>query len=335
VSGLSIKSAAWDKGVVTIKLSGTLNTNYAYGTEGTETYPVTDPATNFKAKDDWIGASYTAPPEPAAGRYAAAYIGSLFKGVGDGKIIAVKQTNQAMRFFTGGLPASSPLDAAATSDEKAFYLPAIGTGDPVRWRVYNTDVIDDEETFGFLIWDANGTESVAARTATFEVQEWTNYQDGSSAVAGGYSAKVIVDYSEVNFSKAVFHSLLLSKPVWSNTDQLNKDNINEMLTRLWDTSAPSLVQGLPIGNVFTYAARTLTVNKANVTDGLKQWITTQWGGTSVPVKVTSSSGTPNSITPDANWDGAYLIWIDVATVTNATNVVIAGTSETYSIAVTP
>ena len=49
-----------------------------------------------------------------------------------------------------------------------------------------------------------------------------------------------------------------------------------------------------------------------MTEGILNWITTQWGGTSVPVAVTLSGEYKG--TTDANWSGAVLVWVDLKTV---------------------
>jgi hypothetical protein len=120
---------------------------------------------------------------------------------------------------------------------------------------------------------------------------------------------------------AIVRDITLSKPTWS-AGTPNASNIEEMLTRLWNDAAPSTVQGITQGQVFSYDAstNTLTVNKGNITDGLQTWITTQWGGTNIPLKVEVSGGTLTS-SVDVNWSNAHLIWIDVTNVTGGSKTV--------------
>jgi hypothetical protein len=118
----------------------------------------------------------------------------------------------------------------------------------------------------------------------------------------------------------------------------NKDNINEMMTALW-ASAPGTVQGIDIKPVFSIAADgALAVNGDNVTAGLLQWIKTQWGGSSVPVAISFSSGTPADMTADANWDNGYTVWVDLGALVTGTKPVTVsmtnGTTVSYSIATT-
>ncbi|MDR1231417.1 MAG: hypothetical protein LBK61_08455 [Spirochaetaceae bacterium] len=341
-SGLEILSAGKDaSGAVTIRLGGTLDSSYVYTAAGSTAYPAADPAAYFDAKYFWIGASGTV--SPAAGKYANVFVQGLFSGLtaGNTKIIAIQQTNQALRFFSGTTGNSSyvtdPLDGPKTADgQGANYIPTDTSTSPVRWRVYNTGAKQPDEIWGFLIYDG----ALTPKTATFEITERANFANDAALASNPFTATVTVDYSAVDFGTAAPPALALSKPTWANYDTPNAANVNEMLTRLWDTSAASVVQDITVGNVFSYApsTKTLTVNKGNATVQVKQWITTQWGGTTVPVKVNHSSGVaPNGSTADQNWSGAHLIWIDVATVTAGSQTIslTGGGTETYTIAVTP
>jgi hypothetical protein len=130
--------------------------------------------------------------------------------------------------------------------------------------------------------------------------------------------------------------LTLSRPVWSAKTE-NKDNVNEFLTRLWSNAPSSLVQGIQIGQVFSYnqSSRTLTVNTAD-TEDVKTWITTQWGGTSLPVKVSANKGltVTDGANQDPNWSNASVIWLNIAAIADGENTVtLSDNSEiTYTIA---
>ena len=201
-SGLTIASATDDGTGVTITLGWTVEATYVYAADGATAYPDTDPAPNFKGKDTWIGASNK--PKPAAGKYTAVYIQGLFPAaVGSDKIIALKNTNQALRFFTdNGQTTTDALTSPTTSNETALYLPTDTATPPVRWRVYDTGAIKSGETLGLLIWNGNGT--VTPLTATLEIQEWAEYANDKGAATDGYSAKVIIDYSNVTFAAETF-----------------------------------------------------------------------------------------------------------------------------------
>lgn len=81
--------------------------------------------------------------------------------------------------------------------------------------------------------------------------------------------------------------------------------------------------------MFRYEDGTLTVTKANITEELLQWITTQWGSTSVPVKLTLSQEYTGA--QDGNWDGATLAWIDLSTVTTGEMTVDLGNGHTAAL----
>jgi hypothetical protein len=118
----------------------------------------------------------------------------------------------------------------------------------------------------------------------------------------------------------------------------NKDNINEMMTALW-TDGDSTVQGIDIKPVFSIGEYgELTVDGDNVTAGLLQWILTQWGGSSVPVAINFSSGTPVGMTTDANWNNGYTVWVNLGTLVTGMETVDVpmtnGTTASYDVAAT-
>lgn len=119
----------------------------------------------------------------------------------------------------------------------------------------------------------------------------------------------------------------------------NAANINEMMTALFATG-DSTVQGIAIKPVFRVDVTTngaLIINGDNVSEGLLQWINTQWGGSSIPVAISFSSGTPAAKTTDANWDNCYTVWVDLgALAAGRTSVDVPmtnGTKATYTVTV--
>ena len=115
----------------------------------------------------------------------------------------------------------------------------------------------------------------------------------------------------------------------------NEDNINEMLTALFGTETTT-VQGIEVSPVFSVEEGVLTINKDNVTEGVLQWVTTQWGGTSLPVAV-SFAGTPKDKTTDANWNNAYTVWVDLGNLSVGESTIEVemtdGPTEVYSLKV--
>jgi hypothetical protein len=204
-SGLTISAVKNAAGAVTIRLGGTLKPAYVYTADGSTAYPTTEPTEGagsaFEGMEMWIGSTITQTPKPAAGKYAEAYIGALFKGLDlTSKFIAVKQSNQALRFFTN-MPSSdprivtTPLTAPkATDAEGAIYLPSDATVSPVRWRVYGQGAKTVTETFGILIWSG-----ASPKTATFEITARASAASDAAEADTPYRATIVVDYSSVNF----------------------------------------------------------------------------------------------------------------------------------------
>jgi hypothetical protein len=207
-SGLTILSASKDaSGAVTIKLGGTLAASFVYTADGETDYEAgTDPAADFPSLF-WMGEGDSA--TPAAGKYANAYIKGLFSGLEEDntKFIAVKQTNQALRFFTDGkAPDDQPspgittdvLEGPKTADaEGAIYLPADTTIPSVRWRVYNSGAKTPDEIFGMLIYAG----TLSPKTAVFDITERQDFTEDAeeSTSEDRYSATITVDYSAVDF----------------------------------------------------------------------------------------------------------------------------------------
>jgi hypothetical protein len=329
-SGLSIayqRKGASNK--VYIKLGGTVEPSYTYKAEpntGTNGATKNDVAgANWNGDDAWYGEDEEDDLDPPDGVYAGVYLCGLIPAGSTNT--AIRQENQALRFYTSWW-SSNQLDTLPTGPKAAdpsVYIPSVASETPVRWRVYGGPFSADD-TLGFLM-----QSNAAEKQFKIDVDQYDAATDGASKT--GDIIEVVVDYSAVHFTPA----LTLSRPTWTADTTPNAQNVNEMLERLWDSSAASTVQNITLGNVFSYAAgtKTLTVNKSNVTEDLKTWITTNWGGTSVPVEVTLATGTPSS-TADVNWGGAYLEWIDVATVAagNKTISLAGGGTESYTIAVT-
>jgi hypothetical protein len=194
-SGLEILSAVKDAAGVTIRLGGTLAESFVYTAAGNVEYPATDPAVDFPARSFWMGEGDKV--TSAAGKYSNVYIHGLFSDLATGhaKVIAIKQTNQALRFFSGDNTTSAAVTVPKAADENATYIPTPGA--PIRWRVYGSGVINSAEPFGILLYD-DGTNT-QTQTAVLELTERVGATDGATATSGGYTATITVDYSAVNF----------------------------------------------------------------------------------------------------------------------------------------
>lgn len=149
------------------------------------------------------------------------------------------------------------------------------------------------------VWTVKGTGDYT-ETLTF-------LKDGVAVASCSYTIKA----GNISISNQVEGAITdVTAPEWS-AETPNKENVNEMMNALW-AEGPTEVQGISVSQVFSWSGSTLTINKDNVTEGILNWITTQWGGTSVPVAVTLSGEYKG--TTDANWSGAVLVWVDLKTV---------------------
>ena len=131
----------------------------------------------------------------------------------DGKVLAIKNTNQAFRLYAGntsGLLTDNLTKPKLTdgSNQQTIWFPTT-TAEPVRWKLYSA--IPKDDTFGILIWNGGSGTTYTPKTATLVIQEYDGY-DGSVTVgadtaqspkAEGYSTTVIVDYSSVTFAGTV------------------------------------------------------------------------------------------------------------------------------------
>lgn len=171
------------------------------------------------------------------------------------------------------------------------------------------------------VWGVKGTGDYT-ETLTF-------LKDGVAIATCSYTIKA----GNISISNELPGAITAAQtPVWS-AETPNKENVNEMMTALW-AEGPTEVQGISVSQVFSWSDGTLTINKDNVTEGILNWITTQWGGTSVPVALTIDG--QYTVTGDANWSNAVLVWVDLKTVeTGAMTVELSnGGVTTLNVAVT-
>ena len=209
-SGVTLDSAIELDGKVTLKLGGTITSKYILKAPGAGNNAYTEGGNFQPSADYWIGSQ----EKPAAGTYAAVYIkGALTWAGNDPKVLAIKNTNQALRLYAGN-PTSSLLTAEPTkpkvtdsSNQKTIYIPA--TDPVVRWKLYSA--IPNDDTFGILIWNGGTGTTYTPKTATLVIQEYNGYDSSvtvgadttKSPLSNGYSLTVVVDYSDVKFADTV------------------------------------------------------------------------------------------------------------------------------------
>jgi hypothetical protein len=209
-SGITLDSAEKLNEVVTLKLGGTVGAAYrATATSSTSPYTV---GANFEPSAGFWGDSHEESQDnrlirPALGVYTPVYIHGIFTtGTSSTRILAIKQTNQALRFYQQGigLLAGNPTSpvAADQGNLQTIFIPS-NTASPVRWRLYGENVaqgqIADGGTFGILIWNGGTGTTYSPKTATIDIAQYQSYVTNATLTAGGYQAKIIIDYSDVTW----------------------------------------------------------------------------------------------------------------------------------------
>jgi hypothetical protein len=221
-SGLTIASAKKSNSTenVTIVLTGTVKEGYratATVSGGTSTVALGG-SLGTDWTNTWGSAEVLFGAEP--GVYGAAYIdGIITQPIVNAGTLAIKQTNEAFRVYSGS--SSAPYAATAPTATvvppsphsgfvpKALWVPYVGsTGVSVRWKAYvNGDTgapTQGVEPFGILIWDGGTATPKYSRVATLEIE--TTNLSGTVSGGGSFSAAVkdvlatyIIDYSGVVF----------------------------------------------------------------------------------------------------------------------------------------
>jgi hypothetical protein len=188
-SGLSIdyqrKGTASNK--VYIKLSGAIGTAYQTA--------VTSALVTNGGK--WSTAAWTnGSTSSAAGRYAGVYLRGLFPADGLANI-AVKQTNDAFRFYTGagGLLTEKP--QAPTANAVNIWVPSTTSAQPIKWKFY--DSLPQTETWGVIMWSNAQNKAPEMIFEKYDGTANTSQPIGTNS----HFATVIVDYSAVVFSDAL------------------------------------------------------------------------------------------------------------------------------------
>jgi hypothetical protein len=208
-SGITLASAEKLNGVVTLKLGGTVVNTYKLTAPGTGDAPYTAGETFQPEENYWVDAH----DAPTPGVYAAVYIHGILSATGlASKVLAVKHTNQALRFYEG--ERDDPIDVggnkilSATPDRpkitdgsntQTIYIPANpdDKSEPIRWKLYQAGSIVTGGTFGILIWNGGTGTTYSPKTATLEIAEYSAYT--AEATKSADIAKVIVDYSDVTW----------------------------------------------------------------------------------------------------------------------------------------
>jgi hypothetical protein len=107
------------------------------------------------------------------------------------KFYAIKSTSQAYRYYTGGggILASAPTEPVTTSGSN-IYIPANAGELPVKWRIYNANVLTADTEMLVMLWSGANP-----KTVTLEIAEYASFDSSAAKVAD--VAKIVIDYSGV------------------------------------------------------------------------------------------------------------------------------------------
>jgi hypothetical protein len=200
---------------VYVKLGGEVKTAYQFVATTDENHDgTTIPGT---AGDNWDTTTWgdgstdggVSSFAPVRGRYAAANIKGMLEDAGlPSKVLAIKNTNQALRFYTGApaLLTGRPVHpvTADTGNGNTTWIPDTAAESPVRWRLYGQGAIVAGDVLGILIWDGGTDTTYNPKTATLEIESYTANSDAAAAAGptGDVDITVIVDYSGVTWATA-------------------------------------------------------------------------------------------------------------------------------------
>jgi hypothetical protein len=181
VPELTVVAEVSSLGNTRIKLSGTIEAAVSYDTED-------------NTATSWWNINYepgVGGSTPADGIYSAAVFDGFFPEDASGKVLAVKVTNDAFRYYTGYPNATGPLTKPSTANEQSIYIPAQGAA--TRWRLYNAGDIPDGDWLGVLLW--SGADP---KTITIELQEFASFDPDADYTV---LKRVTIDYSDVDFDE--------------------------------------------------------------------------------------------------------------------------------------
>jgi hypothetical protein len=182
--GITVSAKKSDStGIYYVSLTGTAAANYLYTASGTGTGSFG----GGWVPGDWNSGTLA---DPAAGKYAAVYIDDLWASGITGEILAIKQTNAALKFYTGSTNdiVTGSLDSPAPAGVANILI----DGDTaMKWKVYPVNTFATEPV-SVLIWSG-----AVDKTVTYEIQEYSAADGNGTPVGGGAYQKIVVDYSGV------------------------------------------------------------------------------------------------------------------------------------------
>jgi hypothetical protein len=168
-TGLTVSAVKSDQtGIIYIDLSGTIGNAFIYNTvnEGTE-------AGGSWQSGDWGPWDST----PEEGKYAAVYIDGVFTEEMVTEVLAIRQDNAALRFYTDagdihitGTPV--PSIQHSSSGKSCIWLTDSLT---IKWKLNDASSISDTEPFSVLLWSG-----APSKTATFNIRSYDDYAENAN-----------------------------------------------------------------------------------------------------------------------------------------------------------
>jgi hypothetical protein len=198
-------------GEIRITVTGTISDDYSYIKGGSTT--------------SWWDGVYPLVPgtfTPADGVYGALVLDEFFPDDASERVLAVKTTNDAFRYYTDGVGnAANPLEEPVTQNPGSIHIPADTSNPASRWRLYNTyaadsgNYIPDDDYLSILLWSGANP-----KTITLELQEFPEFD-----VDADYDVlkTITIDYSAVTFATDVVDD-------YTKTASASIDNYSNSLT---------------------------------------------------------------------------------------------------------
>jgi hypothetical protein len=182
----SYRLANSDSGISVIGNSTNLNAAAAQSTDANGKPVITVTLTNktgqtFTGKDDFNSGGATnglwggkVSGAPNSWKYAdiSVNVGKLFADL-SGKILSVKSTNHAFRYYKGAPNIWAAAPDKPTIGDPNIYIPTSDTELPIKWKIYVADRFDISTTWGIIL-----SEQAPEKVVTIEIREHSSIPTG-------------------------------------------------------------------------------------------------------------------------------------------------------------
>jgi hypothetical protein len=184
-----------DTGIYYVAVNGTVPAVYTYAADGTTAG--TEPT-------NWDSGTWGTPVTPRAGKYASIKISGIIDGtdplVDTTKILGIKQTNQAFRFYTGHADlASADFTGPLFQDDEVIFVPSDLAVPAYKWKGHAADEFTGYGPFPVLLI---GDTGLTPKTSTIEIRSYADTTNGGTP-DGEVDVTIVVDYSGVIFTNTI------------------------------------------------------------------------------------------------------------------------------------